>query len=42
MSPVAAGDVARVTRTVELITGRPAQTIERFVAERRDLFGGVT
>lgn len=29
----------RATRTVELITGRPAQTIEEFVAERAGLFG---
>jgi uncharacterized protein YbjT (DUF2867 family) len=28
----------RSTRTVELITGRPAQTVEEFVAERADLF----
>jgi uncharacterized protein YbjT (DUF2867 family) len=28
----------RSTRTVELITGRPAQTIEEFVAQRADLF----
>ncbi|MGH3387644.1 MAG: NAD(P)H-binding protein [Actinomadura sp.] len=28
----------RVTRTVELITGTPAQTIEDFVAQRADLF----
>jgi uncharacterized protein YbjT (DUF2867 family) len=28
----------RSTRTVELITGRPAQTVEEFVARRADLF----
>ncbi|WP_344397694.1 NAD(P)H-binding protein [Actinomadura alba] len=28
----------RSTRTVELITGQPAQTIEEFVAQRTDLF----
>jgi hypothetical protein len=28
----------RSTRTVELITGKPAQTIEEFVAQRTDLF----
>jgi hypothetical protein len=28
----------RPTRTVELITGRPAQAIEGFVAQRTDLF----
>ena len=28
----------RLTRTVEEITGRPAQTVEDFVAHRRDLF----
>ena len=28
----------RATRTIELITGEPAQTVEEFVAQRTDLF----
>lgn len=28
----------RLTRTVELITGEPAQTVEEFVAERKDMY----
>ena len=28
----------RATRTVELITGEPAQTVEEFVAERKDMY----
>jgi uncharacterized protein YbjT (DUF2867 family) len=30
----------RMTRTVEEVTGRPAETVEEFVARRRDLFAG--
>jgi hypothetical protein len=28
----------RITRTVEMITGRPAQTVEEFVTARTSLF----
>jgi hypothetical protein len=28
----------RVTDTVEEVTGRPAESVEEFVARRRDLF----
>jgi hypothetical protein len=30
----------RVTATVEEITGRPAESVEEFVARRSDLFAG--
>jgi hypothetical protein len=30
----------RVTATVEEITGRPAESVEEFIAQRSDLFAG--